>query len=139
MSATESQAQSLCSATEWKTVANSFPPRLSELAPSAVKKNANRIARFLAKAEGEGEQAKIEVLREALERTRALSADKDKSDSSRRQKEKSAREQRRLQKEHRAKVRAQLQQKSGQAKAPAEAKAVKKKKSVREQLLGERK
>ena len=139
MSVTESQAQSLCSPTEWKTVVNSFPPKLSELGHSAVKKNAKRIARFLSKAEKEGEQEKIHALREALERVRALGHDEDKNDSARRGKEKKAREKRQQQKNQQAQVRERLRQKRGKPEAPAETKPIKKKKSVREQLLGERK
>ena len=55
MPVSEKQAQAVCSPTEWKTVVNSFPPKVSELGPSVAKKNANRIARFLSKAEADGD------------------------------------------------------------------------------------
>ncbi len=114
MPMSQAQAQSLCSETEWKTVANSFPPKLSELRPSMAKKNANRIARFLSKAEGEGDRDRAIALREALERVRALAPDKAVNDrqNARRRKKKEARGKNLEQKRHRAEVREKLRQKA---------------------------
>lgn len=114
MPMSQAQAQSLCSEIEWKTVANSFPPKLSELRPPLAKKNANRIARFLSKAESEGDRNRANALREALERVRALVPDKavDKRQSERRQKKKEARGRSLEQKRHRAQVREKLRQRA---------------------------
>ena len=145
MTITENKAQGLCSATEWKTVVKSFPPKLSELGASGAKKSANRIARFLEKAESEGAQDRVRVMREALDRLRDLVPDKSGSDkqSARRRKEKNARKESREQKSHRAQLKESLRQ-SGQKKnkkSVAESKSENrpKKKSIREQFLGERK
>ena len=111
MPVSEKQAQSACSPTEWKTVVNSFPPKVSELGPSVAKKNANRIARFLSKAEADGDSERATVMKEALERLQALTAD-SKDQSARRQKEKESYKKRQEQKDHRADVREKLQQKA---------------------------
>ena len=116
MPVSEKQAQALCSPTEWKTVSNSFPPKVSELGPSVAKKNANRVSRFLSKAEAEGESERAEVMKEALERLQAQTAD-SKDQSSRRQKEKESHKKRQEQRDHRADVREKLQQKAEEEKA----------------------
>jgi hypothetical protein len=122
MSATQEQAQSICSSTEWKTVVNSFPPKLSDLGPSMAKKNARRIGRFLSKAESDGESERVTVLQEALERLQALAPDTKESDklSTRREKELKARKKAQEQKSHRADIREKLLQKAEEEKAEKE-------------------
>jgi hypothetical protein len=122
MSVSKDKAQSLCTPTEWKTVVNSFPPKLSDLGSSVAKKNASRIARFLSKAENDGESERVTVLQEALERLQAAAPDKKDEDklSVRRQKEKKAREKAQEQKSHRAEVREKLLQKAEEEKAEKE-------------------
>lgn len=143
MTITENQAQVLCSPTEWKTVINSFPPKLSELEASGAKKNSNRIARFLSKAEKEGSQDRAQVMREALDRLQKLIPDRAGTDkqSARRQRKKKQKEANREQKKHRAQLRERFQEskakKSGESVLNSEKKT--KKKSIREQFLGERK
>ena len=145
MSLNENEVQSLCSATEWKTVLNSFPPKLDNLGPSLAKNNANRIARFLEKAKNDDEQSKVIALKEALERVRSLLPIKvgEKKLSSRRLKEKKARQERRKQQKNRAMLKEKFQsktqtQKPGDSSPDEESKPSTKKKSVREWLQPER-
>lgn len=116
MPVSEKQAQSICTPTEWKTVVNSFPPKVSELGASVAKKNANRVSRFLSKAEAEGDSERAAVMKEALERLQAQTSD-SKDQSARRQKEKESYKKRQEQREHRADVREKLQQKAEEEKA----------------------
>ena len=122
MSVSKDKAQSLCTPTEWKTVVNSFPPKLSDLGPSVAKKNASRIGRFLSKAESDGDTERVTVLKEALERLQSEAPDKKDDDklSLRRKKEKKAREKAQGLKSHRAEVREKLIQKAEEEKAESE-------------------
>lgn len=117
MPVSKEKAESLCSKTEWNTVVNSFPPKVDNLKPSAAKKNANRVRRFLEKAEGE----QATVLTEALERFQALAPTKDSTTAAaRREKEKAAREKAKQANSHRAEVREKLLKKAEEEKAEKE-------------------
>lgn len=122
MAVTKDQAQALCTPTEWKTVVNSFDPKLSELGSNVAKKNANRITRFLQNAESEGDSKRADVMKEALERLEAVSSDSKDADkqSARRKKEKESHKKRQEQRVHRAEVREKLQQKAEEEKAEKE-------------------
>lgn len=122
MPVSKEKAEALCTPTEWKTVVNSFPPKLAELEPSVVKKNASRIGRFLTKAQAEEDSERATVLQEALDRLQAKAPEKkeDEKVAARRKKEKRARKKAQEQKEHRAEVREKLLQKAEEEKAEKE-------------------
>jgi hypothetical protein len=118
-------AKSLCSETEWKTVSNSFAPKLNELSPSVAKKQANRVQRFLEKAKTEdGGEKRVEVFTESLERLREVQPDKGESEKlvTRRQKEQAAREKAKEVRAHRNEVRTKLKEKAEEEKAEKEGK-----------------
>ncbi len=123
MSISLEDAQALCSETEWKTLIHSYPPKISDLAPSAAKKHGNRIRKFLSKEESaEGDKKRIAVFSEALERLDALVPDKaDKAKlEARREKEKAARERIKSVKDKRSDVRDRLLKKAEEEKAEKE-------------------
>lgn len=121
MPVSKEKAQSLCSTTEWNTVENSFPPKISTLKPSAAKKNANRVRRFLSKAEADKASELVAVFSEALERFLELAPKKASATrSARREKERAAREKAKELNAHRAEVREKLLKKAEEEKAEKE-------------------
>jgi hypothetical protein len=125
MATSQEKAQQLCSKTEWDTLVNSFPPRLSELPPAVLKKQANRVRRFLdkEKASESGTAERIALFEEALQRleaARPAEAGENEKLAARREKEKIAREREKSLRARRQEVKAKLQEKADKEKAEKE-------------------
>jgi hypothetical protein len=124
MAISQEKAQQLCSTTEWNTLENSFPPRLGELAPAVLKKQANRVRRFLEqekKASSEGDR--VAMLAEALERLEQARPQEEQSEdklAARREKEKAARERNKAVRERRTEVKSKLKEKADKEKLEKE-------------------
>jgi hypothetical protein len=120
---TKEDAQSLCSQTEWNTLVNSFPPKLSELSASVAKKQANRVRRFLTKEEGsDADKKRVSLFSEALDRLAPLlpAKDEDPKATARREKAKAAKDKVKAERDHRAEVREKLIKKAEEEKAEQE-------------------
>jgi hypothetical protein len=123
MAIAEDKAQELCSKSEWETVVTSFPPRLESLSAATLKKQANRIRRFLDKEKAQpGAEGRLALFEEALARLEAgRTAEESKEKlSARREKEKAAREREKSLRERRNEVRTRLQEKAEKEKAEKE-------------------
>lgn len=105
------EAQGHCSTTEWNTVSNSFPPKLESLTPAVLKKQANRVQRFLDKAEKDSDsKERIAVFSEALKRLQAQQPEKEDNAKlqARRAKEQAAKEKAQEERNKRTEVREAL-------------------------------
>ena len=104
-------AQGHCSTTEWNTVCNSFPPKIESLSASVLKKQANRVQRFLEKAEKASDsKERIAVFTEALGRLQAQQPNKEDNTKlqARRAKEQAARDKAKEERAKRSDVREAL-------------------------------
>lgn len=124
MAITQDKAQALCSKTEWDTLQNSFPPKLNELSPSVLKKQANRIRRFLDKAKAESADAeRLALFEEALRRIEAARGDDEQSNdklAARRAQEKAAQEREKALRDKRKDVKTKLLEKAEKEKSEKE-------------------
>lgn len=118
------KAQELCDKTEWSTVVNSFPPRLGELAPNVLKKQANRVRRFLEQEQkSPGAEGRLALFEEALKRLEEARGEVPKDEAkvvARREKEKAAEARKKNVRDQRQDVRAKLQEKAEKEKAEKE-------------------
>ena len=124
MAISQDKAQELCSKTEWDTIVNSFPPRVSELSPAVLKKQANRVGRFLEKekATESASAERLALFAEALERLQAARPEEGDNEklAARREKEKVAREREKSVRDRRQEVKTKLQEKADKEKAEKE-------------------
>ena len=124
MATAQDKAQELCSKTEWDTIVNSFPPRVSELAPAVLKKQANRVRRFLDKEKAAPQaEGRLAMFEEALQRLEAARPQEDGENEklvSRREKEKAARERTKSVVDRRNEVKTKLKEKADKEKAEKE-------------------
>ena len=146
MAISQDKAQELCSTTEWNTLENTFPPRVGELAPAVLKKQANRVKRFIEHEKKSPRGAEhLAMLEEALQRLEAARPADDAANeklAARREKEKAAFERAKDVRDRRHEVKTKLKEKADKEKAEKEGKteedAAEKKKSggkgVRAQL-----
>ena len=124
MAISQDKAQELCSKPEWDTVTKTFAPRIEELTASVLKKNANRIRRFLEKEKTQPDSAqRVAVFEEALQRIEAQTPAQDDTNSkleARRIKEKAARDKAKAIADKRAEVKTKLKEKADKEKAEKE-------------------
>lgn len=124
MATTQEKAQELCSKTEWDTIVNSFPPRLAELSQAVLKKQANRVRRFLEKEKAEpGTDGRLALFEEALKRLEEARASEDTDNAklaARREKEKAARDRQKSVNDRRKEVKTKLKEKADKEKAEKE-------------------
>lgn len=124
MAIAQDKAQELCDKTEWSTVVNSFPPRLGELAPNVLKKQANRVRRFLEQEQKTpGAEGRLALFEEALQRLEEARGEVPKDEAKltvRREKEKAAEARKKGVRDQRHEVRTKLQEKAEKEKAEKE-------------------
>lgn len=127
MAIAQDKAQELCDKSEWSTVVNSFPPRLGELAPNVLKKQANRVRRFLELEEKTpGAEGRLALFQEALQRLEEARGEVAKDEEKfaiRREKEKIAEARKKGVRDQRQDVRTKLQEKADKEKAEKEGEA----------------
>jgi hypothetical protein len=124
MATSQDKAQELCSKTEWDTIVNSFPPKVGELTPAVLKKQANRVRRFLDKEKAQPQaDGRVAMFEEALSRLEAARpSEEGESDklAARREKEKAARERNKSVADLRKEVKTKLKEKADKEKAEKE-------------------
>lgn len=124
MAISQEQAEKLCSKTEWDTVVNSFPPKLNELSAAVLKKQANRVRRFLDKERGASDSDdRLALFEQALERLNGARSDESENNeklAARREKEKAAFEREKAVRDRRKEVKTKLKEKADKEKAEKE-------------------
>ncbi len=124
MATTQDQAKELCVSSEWNTVVNSFPPRVSELSPAVLKKQAARVRRFIEKEKAEpGAAGRLALFEEALKRfeeARPAEEGENEKLAARRVKEKAARDREKAVRDRRGEVKTKLHEKAEKEKLEKE-------------------
>ncbi len=124
MAIAQDKAQELCDKTEWSTVVNSFPPRLGELTPNVLKKQANRVRRFIEQEQKTpGAEGRLALFEEALQRFEETRGEVPKDEAkmaARREKDKATEARKKSVRDQRHEVRTKLQEKAEKEKAEKE-------------------
>lgn len=124
MATTQDQAKELCSSSEWNTVVNSFAPRVSELTPAVLKKQAARVSRFLEKEKAApGAAGRVALFEEALKRfedARPSNEGENEKLAARRVKEQAARDREKAVRDRRGEVKTKLHEKAEKEKLEKE-------------------